>query len=313
MLLSASDVRTVFPLIVRTTLTVAAGYYLTIPVFKLWPMKTLSNLLGQLWEADPNKSLWSLMAKAWSAMRDQIGKDKVPLDQFFQIMCPYLNLPSPDTYLAGQGWKLEINYEGSPILLRDPTAQSLASLSAEFADMPLSVEDITSICQTVGYAQGYVSGRNTTSSTFLGRSIYHSTPKTARQPSMTAAGSVQDARVTKRNKRSNKRETAGKSGTGLMLREQIINAHGADTSSLPHADEPSSTVAEPSPFYDQLATLLTNHIAHDASQTLNPPTQNVTTTVLTNTSSPPIFTDQGAFRRGADEDVTLPPFHSSNL
>jgi hypothetical protein len=318
MLLSAFDVRIIITSTVATILTVVVGYYLTIPVFKLWPMKILSNLLGQLWEVDPNKSLWSLMAKAWSEMRDQIGKNNVPLDQFFKIICPLLNLPSPETYLEGQGWKLEINQEGIPILLRDPTAQPPASLITEFADMPLSVEDITSICQTMGYAQGYVPGRNTASSTFLGRSLLRSSQKSARPLYMTAAGFVQNAKVVKRkdnrkDNRKDKRETAGQSGMGLMLREQIINAHGGKPSSVPHADEPSNTVAEPSGFYNQMAALFTHHMSQDASQTVHSSAQNATATLVTNTSSHPVFTDRSAFRRGADENATLPPFHPFGL
>jgi hypothetical protein len=206
-------VRTTTANSMQLLLTVATGYYISIPVFKMWPMKKLSTLLSQLWEADPNKPLWSLMAKAWSAMRDQLGKANVPLDKFFDIICPRLNLPSPDTYLEDQGWKLHVHQGESPILSRDLSVQPSASFGAGIGDMTLSVEDITSICQTAGYAQYYMSDRNTTSSTFLGRSVEQQ-----------ARASGQEARVTQRNKRRNKRETARQSGAMPMLREQISNA-----------------------------------------------------------------------------------------
>ncbi|KAF2869544.1 hypothetical protein BDV95DRAFT_498468, partial [Massariosphaeria phaeospora] len=41
--------------------------------FEQFPMKMLSNPMGVLWDADPTKPLWSLMAKVWYTMRDQVG------------------------------------------------------------------------------------------------------------------------------------------------------------------------------------------------------------------------------------------------
>jgi hypothetical protein len=321
--LSAFDVRIANANKVRPLLTLATGYYISIPVFKLWPMKKLSNLLGQLWEADPNKSLWSLMAKAWSAMRDQLGKANVPLDKFFDIICPRLNLPSPDTYLQDQGWKLDVNSGESPILSRDYSVQPSASFSAGIGDMPLSVEDITSICQTAGYAQYYMPDLNTTSSTFLGRSVEQQ-----------AAASGQGARVTKRNNRRNKRETARQSGAMPMLREQIGNAHGIDTGSPSRAIEPSGTVAESTQFYNQLASLLSNGMAQDQNQTNQLPVQDQnhtdqfpfqhqnqigqhpdqgnTAIFAASDASLHVSTHWNAFRLGADENATLPPFDLSN-
>jgi hypothetical protein len=220
MRLSAFDVRIATGHDLRSLLTVAPGYYISIPVFKLWPMKKLSYLLGQLWEVDPNKPLWSLMAKAWSEMRDQCGKANVPLDEFFDIICPRLNLPSPDTYLEDQGWKIDLTQGESPILSRDQSVQPSASFGTRFGDMTLSVEDITSICQTAGYALDYKPDRNTTSPTFLGRSVEHATQKTSQQ----GAEHGQDARVTKRNKRRSNRETARQCSSVLVLREQISEA-----------------------------------------------------------------------------------------
>lgn len=254
------------------------------------------------------------MAKAWSAIRDQIGKDKAPLDQFFQIICPYLDLPSPETYLESQGWKLDTSQEGSPILSRKPTTQPSASISAGFTDMTLSVEDITGICQSMGYAQGYVTDPSSTSPTFLGCSVNHSTEKKTRKQIPTpAVGSVQDARVAARNKRRTKRQIARQSGTVPALREQIFHAHGTSTNSMYSVNESNRAVAESSQFYDELASLLTNHNGQDEIDSLSCLNDDIAAEFVMNTGDSTLFTDWSAFRLGADENVTLPSFDSAVL
>jgi hypothetical protein len=289
---------------IQPSLTLAAGYYISIPVFKVWPMKKLSNLVGQLWEKDPNKSIWSLLAKAWSTMRDQIGKDNVPLDRFFQIMCPYLDIPSPDTYLELQGWNLEINDEGSLTLLRDPGSELLVSSSAGFIDMTLSVEDIISVCQTMGYAQDYVPDLNTTSPTFLARSNQ---------------GSVQDMRVAARNKRREKRKTARESGAATALRQEIDTVRNAFSDNSFQEDEHKGTGDVSLKFHNRLTELLTdphalnNIIAQGQLHNSHVvPSQDPASRQL-QLSDLYMQADYNAFRLGADENATLPPFGASDI
>lgn len=133
-------------------------------------MKKLSNPLGTMWESDPNKSLWSLLAKAWSIMRDQVGKDNVPLHDFFQLICPHLNIPPPETYLEEHGWKIILDNEHGPRLTRhplfDPTTMNVGVCTAE----ALSVEDVITYCQNSGYAQDFKGSKNANSATFLAHS-----------------------------------------------------------------------------------------------------------------------------------------------
>ncbi|KAF2132265.1 MAT1-1-1 [Dothidotthia symphoricarpi CBS 119687] len=277
-------------------------YYILIPVFKPWPMKKLSNLMGVIWEADPNKSFWSLMTKAWSMIRDQIGKDKAPLDQFFRIICPYLNMPSPETYLERHGWQLVIDKEGAPTISRENIPQP-GSLGAGIADMALSVEDIINYCQSMGYAQAYVSATNNTSPMFLGHSINHAAGKSSSITMSTqVAGSVHDSRMAARNKRRAKRQNIRETGVVPKLQEQILDAHVTNQADVPQGDGSNIFGNEPGQFYSNLADLLTNHIIH---------CEDTNTGFPSNTVSG--WTDWSAFRLGADEDATLPSFDPSSL
>jgi hypothetical protein len=292
------------------------GYYITIPIFKQFPMKKLSNLVGQLWEVDPNKSLWSLLAKAWSAIRDQVGKDNAPLTDFFLIICPYLKVPSPETYLEDHGWMLKLNNEGSPVLCRDADAVPTATLSAGFADMTLSVEDITSICQTAGYAQNYVPKQDLTSSTFLGCSVNPTLKKSAQQPSTTqAVSTVQRMRVAARNHRRARRATAA------ALRQQIAIAHGADpnipitayeTDVVDDEPEEPEEPEEPSEFYNNLTELLVGNAAQTEPENMEPPTENGAD-LDANSSEFSDIVNWGAFRPGADEGIYMPSFDEDQI
>lgn len=263
-------------------------------------MKKLSNPMGVMWEADPNKSLWSLMTKSWSIIRDQIGKDKAPLDQFFRIICPYLNIPSPETYLDSCGWILNTDDEGTPTLYREFTSLP-GAMSAGIADMALSVEDIINYCQSMGYAQEYVSDTDSHSPTFLAQSRDQYTSKTT--------SSTYESRLAARNKRRAKRQTTRDVGIAPVLQQQIVEAHVADDLAATYQDSSLFGHSESVQFYDDLADLLTNHLGQDQQATPGDIAGFLTT-------ADPIlagWTDWGAFRLGADENATLPSFDPATM
>jgi hypothetical protein len=197
-----------------TTLTAQLGHYIEIPDFKVWPMKLISGPISVIWEFDPNKSLWSLIAKAWSTIRDQVGKDNAPLHKFFGIVCPYLNIPSPQEYLQRLGWNLVINEKGVPTIERDPFAPLRAcDVGAETA--ALSVEDLIGYCQSSGYAPQYVHDQDLTSSTFLGHNL-----------SMTASAAK---RLAAKKKRRAQRKIGRDTGFAADLQDQMLHANTFDS------------------------------------------------------------------------------------
>nr|BAP25502.1 mating type protein 1 [Pseudopyrenochaeta lycopersici] len=287
-------------------------YYISIPVFKPWPMKKLSNLMGAIWEADPNKSLWSLMAKAWSTIRDQIGKDKPPLDQFFRIICPYLNMPSPETYLELYGWDIIISKEGGPMISRDLTTEP-AAVSGGMVDSAISVEDIISYCQSIGYAQEYVSSTTTTSPTFLGLSIKQAAGKSPRAKVTTQkAGLAYESRVIARNKRRAKRQSARHTGISPSLQAQIFHTHASNETDSIRKVDTQVLDNKISPFYENLADLLTDHLNNGQDNNRNI-SSNIESDSIAFRSDTPAWTNWNAFRAGADENATLPSFDPTSL
>lgn len=140
------------------------GYYLAVPQFKPWPMKKLSKSMSTLWESDPNKALWNLITKAWSIIRDQVGKDNAPLREFYDIVCPEYKIPSPEVYLDLLGWTFVINEHGDPALLRDELQMPLDLGTSQRAT---SVADIIAFAKFKGYAAGKDIDPDEQDSTFM--------------------------------------------------------------------------------------------------------------------------------------------------
>lgn len=81
------------------------------------PQKVISGFLTHLWQADPTKAKWAILAKAYSELRDKVGKKRAPLPPFLAINAPFVGIIDPDDYLRIHGWEL-IDRDGQTILRR---------------------------------------------------------------------------------------------------------------------------------------------------------------------------------------------------
>ena len=62
--------------------------------------------LTKMWKVDPFKAKWAVIAKAYSKIRDLIGKEEAPLEVFLALVCPKLRLIPAGKYLETMGWEL---------------------------------------------------------------------------------------------------------------------------------------------------------------------------------------------------------------
>ncbi|KAF2271660.1 mating-type protein MAT alpha 1 [Westerdykella ornata] len=139
-------------------------YYISMLEFKAFPMKKLSNMLAEMWNEDTNKPVWALLAKTWSHICNQIGKENVPLIPYFELMCLAMLLPSPDEYFKTFYWELHLNEQNDLYIVHisnppeDTTTKSGTNMS---------VEEIICYCQAHNYAKEFkFNGDLATSSTF---------------------------------------------------------------------------------------------------------------------------------------------------
>lgn len=68
-------------------------------MFTSFQQKDISGFLTYLWQTDPFKAKWSILAKAYSIIRDSKGKGKAPLDSYLAINGPFIGIVPPEKYL----------------------------------------------------------------------------------------------------------------------------------------------------------------------------------------------------------------------
>nr|AZR66143.1 MAT1-1-1 [Ophiocordyceps xuefengensis] len=124
------------------------SYYL-----KLFPdvqQKTASGFLTTLWHKDPFRNKWALIAKVYSFVRDQIGKDKVSLAYFMSLACPTMSIIEPAAYLNALGWFVQDD-AGSQKLLQDESSSKLDQPGLLSAEYPSTEVELLSALVSNGY------------------------------------------------------------------------------------------------------------------------------------------------------------------
>ncbi|KAI9873489.1 MAG: hypothetical protein M1830_000346 [Pleopsidium flavum] len=122
------------------------------PMFTSLQQKDISGFLTYLWQADPFKAKWSILAKAYSIIRDTKGKDSAPLDSFLTINAPYIGIVPPAEYLDMLGWKFFTDGNNQTTLTRNAQADT-TTFDQDLLTTNLSVNDIIQH----SYDSGYIS------------------------------------------------------------------------------------------------------------------------------------------------------------
>ena len=125
------------------------GFYA--PAFPKYQQKDISGFLTTIWQSDPSKAKWSILAKAYSVIRDSQGKDITPLDQFLAITGPLIGIIKPEYYLQAMGWEIIIEGSGRTIMNRYNV-----DIDEHLFVTNLSVNDIIRRCSHLGFFIGNV-------------------------------------------------------------------------------------------------------------------------------------------------------------
>jgi hypothetical protein len=144
---------------ISPTLTARAnqtGFYFRI--FKGLPQKEASVHLTVLWQSDPFKAKWAIIARAYSSIRDAVGKRNAPLDAFLNLVCPVVGIIGADEYLERMKWVSMATDTGSMILIQT-SAPDLASLGASICHTSMTEKDVVQYCTRSGYIRGVAAAR----------------------------------------------------------------------------------------------------------------------------------------------------------
>ncbi|KAL9600618.1 MAG: hypothetical protein Q9219_003051 [cf. Caloplaca sp. 3 TL-2023] len=117
-------------------------------LFEELEQKVISTYIVFLWEHDPCKAKWALAAKAYSVIRDQVGKEHAPLDVFLMLVAEFLGLIKPQHYLTIMGWEISVNEVGTVSLVKDDETE----IDKKIRCTNLSVKDVVIHACHHGYA-----------------------------------------------------------------------------------------------------------------------------------------------------------------
>lgn len=123
------------------------GYYSTI--FLSFQQKEISGFLTILWQNDPFKAKWSILAKSYSLIRDSQGKANAPLEKFLEINGPLIGVIEPAQYLEALSWEIAVDEDGQTVMRRYGN-----SVDEQLFITNTSVNDVI----RNSYNQGYFTG-----------------------------------------------------------------------------------------------------------------------------------------------------------
>ncbi|KAL8922209.1 MAG: hypothetical protein Q9172_003670 [Xanthocarpia lactea] len=116
-------------------------------LFEAFQQKVISTYIVFLWQSDPFKAKWALLAKAYSIIRDQVGKEHAPLDAFLSLVIDFVGIIDPCSYLVTMGWDISVDELGTVSLVKNDTS----NIDNGMLSTKLSVEDIITFASARGY------------------------------------------------------------------------------------------------------------------------------------------------------------------
>lgn len=120
-------------------------------MFPETPQKFISGFLTALWGQDPYRARWALVAKVYSFIRDEIGKDRISLSDFLGIACPFMKITDPTIYLSTLGWHVQKLEGEDPRLVQHNISAKPDSHVLESEKFPTTEIDLLLAVINVGF------------------------------------------------------------------------------------------------------------------------------------------------------------------
>ena len=125
------------------------GYYAG--AFASLPQKDISGLLRCFWKEDPFKTKWTLLAKAYSIIRDKLRLQAHRLDIFLVINAPFLGIIPAKDYMTVLGWELKGDNADHAMIVRS-FVPDMSTFGVHITRTNQTVQDIIQH----SFEQGYI-------------------------------------------------------------------------------------------------------------------------------------------------------------
>lgn len=121
-------------------------------IFANLQQKDISSHLTELWKRDPFKAKWTIVAKAYSRIRDLVEKANAPLNGFLALACPAIGIIDVEDYLRKMNWSIQVANDGTINL-----CQNSRPFTATFEPYIMHTSMTDSDVITLVAAKGYIS------------------------------------------------------------------------------------------------------------------------------------------------------------
>jgi hypothetical protein len=121
------------------------------PIFSSLEQKNVSGHLTALWSRDPFKAKWTIATRAYSSIRDLVGKPLAPVDKFLAIVCPELGIIDPSLYLEMMCWEIEYDLNGQIVGLLQTAVPDVAAFDDYIKYTGMNENDVVHFCAYMGY------------------------------------------------------------------------------------------------------------------------------------------------------------------
>jgi hypothetical protein len=98
-----------------------------------------------MWKNDPFKAKWTIVAKAYSSIRDVVGKQRASLLAFLTLVCPKIGIINAEDYFWKMNWKLEAAVDGTKVL-KQTSFPDLSFFGAGILYTNVTPKDVIHFC-----------------------------------------------------------------------------------------------------------------------------------------------------------------------
>lgn len=120
------------------------------PVFPKLQQKDASTFLTTMWKSEPFKAKWTIIAKAYSSIRDAIGKNRASLVTYLTLVCPKIGIIDAEDYFRKMNWKFETTPDGTKVL-KQTTFPDLSCFETGILYTNMTPKDIVNFCAEMAY------------------------------------------------------------------------------------------------------------------------------------------------------------------
>lgn len=111
-----------------------------------------------LWQQDPFKAKWTIIARAYSSIRDVVGRANAPLNAFLDVVTPQIGVLGINVYMKMMNWVFETDEAGLPIFKQSATPD-LTQFPAYIMHTSMTEKDVVHFCARMGYITPVVARR----------------------------------------------------------------------------------------------------------------------------------------------------------